>query len=329
MDDETIEKLKALGYISDSQSSQSEQGKDPKEMVHLYEAREEAHRHMEEGAYEKAIPILRRVLKEDASNPSTQNDLATIYAELERWPQAAEGFRRARELAPNRVGSYRGLAKVYFKGLKDFAAAEREIEAAFALAAHDPSLWTLRGDFLHAKGEMAAAAAAYQKAVDGGVQDASLYAGYSSALSNLRQYAKARQMVDEALRVDNQNGIAHYNRGVILAQLGEAEKAVAAYREAIRLQPGNLLAYENCGELLAESGRLAEALAILNAGLRVNSKAPGLLYQSGSLHVKEGRFDEGVELLERVVAIQPNSAPARTNLGYALHQLKRYDHAFE
>lgn len=222
---------------------------------------------------------------------------------------------------------WRGLAKVYFKGLGDMAAAQREIDAAFTLAAHDPSLWTMRGDFLHAKGEMRAAAAAYRKAVDGGVQDASLFAGYASALTNLRQYELAREMVDEALRIDDQNAIAHYNRGVILAQLGDTQEAATAYRASLELGPGNLLAYENLGELLAAQGAEEEAEAVFADGLKVAPEAPGLLYRLGSLHAKAGRYAQGIVLLEKSVAVRPNSAPARTNLGYAYHQLERYDDA--
>ncbi len=328
MDGETIANLKALGYISDSEPSQSEQGRDPKDMVDIYEAREEAHRYLESAEYLKAIPILQGIIARDPSNPSTHGDLATVYAELGRWPEATREFTKARELAPGRSGSYRGLTKVYFKGLRDFASAKRELDAAFVVAPHDPSLWTLRGDLLHAKGDMPAAAAAYQKAVDGGVQDASLFAGYASALSNLGQYPKARQMVEEALRIDDQNAVAHYNRGVILTRLGESQVAVTAYRDALRLAPTNTLSHENLGELLAKSGKTAQAAEVFEMGLKVDPQAAGLLYQLGSLHVRAGRVDVGIELLERASIIRPKSAPTRTNLGYAYHLQKRYNDAF-
>ncbi len=330
MDEETVAKLKALGYISESEPSKSEQGKDPKEMVHLYEAREEAHRYMENEAYETAIPILRRVLEEDPSNPSTHSDLAAVYAELQRWDEAAEEYLKAQKLAPNRSDSHRGLAKVYFKGLGNFAGAEREIEAAFALASHDPSLWTLKGDFLHEQRKMAAAAAAYQKAVDGGEQNASMFTGYASALTNMGELDLAREMAEEAIRIDNENIIAHYNLGVILEQQGDQENAVAAYRVAIRLKPtGNMLAYENLGNLLTKTGREGEAAQTFQAALRIDPKAAGALYHLGSLHLKNDRVEQALPLLEKSVAVRPDSAPGRTNLGYAYLLLERFDDAFE
>ncbi len=330
MDEETKAKLKALGYLSGSEPSSMEQGKDPKEMVHLYEAREAAHRHMEQGAYEKAILILRRVLEEDPTNPSTHNDLASVFAELERWKEAEKEYRRARDLAPKRSDFYRGLAKVYFKGLRDFKAAKREIDAAFALASHNPSLWTLKGDFLHAQGKMAEAAQHYRQAVEKGEQNASLFTGYASALTNLGQLDEARKMAEEALRIDNENVIAHYNLGVILEGLGTPEKAEAAYRTAIRLQPqANVLAHENLGDLLLEQGRNDEAKEVLEAAVGLDSNAPGALYHLGSLHLKEGNFDEAVSLLEKAVRLSPSSAPNRTNLGYAYERLGRHEQALE
>ncbi len=329
MDEETKAKLKALGYVSDSEPSAGEQGKDPKEMVHLYELREEAHRYMENADYERAIPILQRVLQEDPTNPSTSSELGSVYAELQRWDDAAAQYQKAQKLASNRADSHRGLAKVYFKGMKKYKEAAGEIDAAFSLAPHDPSLFALKGDFLHEQGKMEEAAEAYKKAVDGGDQNASLFAGYSSALTNLGRLEEARDMAVEALRIDNENHIAHYNLGVILERFGEPQDAIKSYREAIRVDPNaNLLAYENLGNLLANFNQEAEAIRVMEAALRIDPDAAGTLYHLGSLHLKNERVDQALPLLEKSVALRPRSAPSRTNLGYAYVLQGRLEEAF-
>ncbi len=328
MDEETRAKLKALGYLGDDSPKKRDQGKDPKEMVQLHEAREKAHHLMEEEKYNEAVPMLEEVLKTDPDNHSIHHDLASVYAELGRWREAERAYLKTRELVPGKAGSCKGLAKVYFKGTGNFEKARREIEAARMLEPRDPSIWTLEGDLLHEQGKMKEAADAYAHAHEAGVQNASMYAGYSSALTNLGQFEKAREMVEESLRIDNQNPIANYNRGVILEKLEVFDESEKAYQRAIVWGPRNILAYENLGGMLEQLGREEHAVSVYLKALEVKPGAAQVLHQLGSLHLKKGRIDMAIPLLEKSVAIRPDYAGSRTNLGHALEQKNELDGAF-
>ncbi|MCP4675575.1 MAG: sulfatase-like hydrolase/transferase [Deltaproteobacteria bacterium] len=328
MDEETVAKLKALGYMGDGVPKKSEQGKDPKDMVQLHEAREEAHHLMEEEKYDAAVPMLLKILKDDPSNHSIHNDLASVYAELERWKDAERAYLKTVELAPGKAGSHRGLAKVYFKGLKNFEPAKREIEAARALEPKDPSLWTLEGNLLHAQGKMKEATVAYGRAHQAGVQDASMYAGYSSALTNLGQFEEAREMVERSLRIDNQNPVAHYNRGVIMEKLEAFNEAEKAYQKAILFNSRNILAYENLGGMLERLGRDEHAATVYSKALRIKPDSARVLYLLGSLHLKKGNVDAALSLLQKSVTLKPSSAGSRTNYGHALEQKNELDKAY-
>ncbi len=329
MDAETVHKLKALGYMSESEPIAREQGKDSKEMVHLHEARERIHELMEREQYQQAIKSLVSVIRKDPGNHSFQEDLAAVYAELGQWKNAERAYIKARDLSPNTATSYQGLAKVYFKGTKEFELAKKAIDAASLVEPQNPAIWVLRGDFLHAVGKMGKAARAYEKAVDEGSQNGSLFVGYASALTNLGQTVKARAMVEKSLAIDDENPIAHYNSGVILEKLKLFEEAEKSYQSAIHFGPENILAYENLSKMLQKQGRSQHAVQVLLRGLKTDPIAKNLLFSLGSLYLKENQPDKALPVLEKLVSLEPGFAGGRTNLGFAYEQLDRLSEAFK
>ncbi len=317
--------LAALGYVNRDDKRPSDRGRDPKDMVGMHEIRELAHARIERGEYLEAIPILQEGLVKDPGNHAIYNDLGAVYGELARWAEAEQAFKAAARLSPANSEAHCGLAKVYFRGLRNFAAAAPEIALALEHDPKNPGLWTLKGDFLHDQGHMAQAAEAYAKAVALGEQNASLYAGYASALSNLGRLEEAKRTALESLRIDDTNVIAHYNLAVVLERLGDTREAEASYRRAIEHDPRRtMLVYEGLGNLLDRQGREGDALSVLNAGLGVQPDAPGLLYLVGSLHLRHGRAEEALPFLEKAVRLRPEAPPDRTNLGYAYEKLGRH-----
>lgn len=100
-------------------------------------------------------------------------------------------------------------------------------------------------------------------------------------------------LIDQALRLDPNDGIANSNRGNILKELGRYEEALAALDNAIKLAPTYVEAYSNMGNVLQE------------------------LY----------RYEDALEWYDRAIAINPHYAEAYSNKGNALKLLQRYEEA--
>ena len=106
-------------------------------------------------------------------------------------------------------------------------------------------------------------------------------------------YFCALELIDQVIRLEPENAIAHSNRGNILKELGRHNEALFSLEKAITLQPDYAEAYCNMGNVLQDLHRYAEAL---------------------------GWYDKSI-------ALQPDYAEAYSNKGNAFEQLGRHEDA--
>jgi tetratricopeptide (TPR) repeat protein len=106
-------------------------------------------------------------------------------------------------------------------------------------------------------------------------------------------YSDALALIDDAIVLAPNNGVAHSNRGNILKELDRCEEALVAVNKAIELLPEYAEAYNNKGNVLQALQQYEDALVLYDAAL----------------------------------ALQPMYAEAHNNKGNCLNQLRRYAEA--
>ncbi len=77
-----------------------------------------------------------------------------------------------------------------------------------------------------------------------------------------REYRKARQAFDEAIRLDPKNARAHSGKANALFGLEELEKAVKEMEKALELAPDDKEILDNYGAYLFNMGKHKEALGV-------------------------------------------------------------------
>ena len=68
----------------------------------------------------------------------------------------------------------------------------------------------------------------------------------------MKQYAKAGEQIRQALRLDPDNAVYHFNYANILQDLGHLEDAIAEYKKALELDPDMKAAKEEIEKLQKE-----------------------------------------------------------------------------
>ena len=103
---EQAENLSALGYVSSSAAGQSTdpfQGADPKDKIGISNILQEGMIAVEDGRYEEAIPLLRRVLEDSPLVTAAQLQLGIALAKMKRYPEAIVALRKSLEQLPDSV----------------------------------------------------------------------------------------------------------------------------------------------------------------------------------------------------------------------------------
>ena len=97
---------------------------------------------------------------------------------------------------------------------------------------------------------------------------------------------------------------------------GDPESAFDLFLLALHYQPDSTPGYLGAIRALCQLGRDAEAEAIHRDFRPEASADPEVLYEYAHWHYRAGRFDETVTLLDRLIAVCPDSPAAHNFLGF-------------
>ncbi len=146
-------------------------------------------------------------------------------------------------------------------------------------------------------------------------------------LDDLKRYDEAEKEYRKAIRINPDYADAYYNLGILLKDLKRFEEAEKEYREVIRINPNDGEARNNLGNLLSNLKRFEEAEKEYREVIRINPDYAKAHYNLGILLDDLKRFEEAEKEYREVIRINPDFAAAHNNLGILLDDLKRYDEA--
>jgi type IV pilus assembly protein PilF len=141
------------------------------------------------------------------------------------------------------------------------------------------------------------------------------------ALLSERQYDRAREPLDRALKINDESVEAHVLYAVLSNGEGEPEIAEKYYRKAIRLGPDNAQALSNYGSFLIAGRRADEALpllerAVLDTGYPLRSQA----YENlGIAHLRLDNREAAQLAFARAVSLDRTQARSNLELAAMAH----------
>ena len=142
----------------------------------------------------------------------------------------------------------------------------------------------------------------------------------------IRQFQQAVRIKPDREDIQNNLGIAYFQRGLI-------EEAITQYRKALALKPDDAKAHNNLGNALRQEGKENEALSQFESALQLNPQDPSFLINLASLLAtasKESLRDgtRAVELAQRANALtRGKNVDAAETLAAALAEAGRFKEA--
>jgi tetratricopeptide (TPR) repeat protein len=220
LDQQSVEKLRALGYLASSGTETASSTVDPKMHIQVANDLHDANLKIEEGKEITAIPLLEHVVTNDPQIPHAQYFLGVAYKESHQYDKAILHLSKAIELVPDSMmAQYEMSLALYAKGELKTAATHLEI-----VVDHSPD-WT-----------------------DARFSLAAIYA-------RIDRLPEALNHLDITLELDPDHYRANLLRGRILALKDDPAGALANLQKAVRLEPKSIEAHQFLAEAYSQLGQ--------------------------------------------------------------------------
>jgi tetratricopeptide (TPR) repeat protein len=255
------------------------------------------------GIYETQLELLESYVGLFPADADAYENLARVYAVVGRHEKAAENYRRALALAPEKVDLRAPLVKsLSVAGRADEAAAV----AAEAGAGEEGEADYLRGIAYREEGKVERALAAFEAAAPYFDDDADFWLEWGLTHDAAGDYNASARAFSRALELEPGRSWLYTARGVEEFKLGDLDAAAADFEAAVKLNAGDAQARYNLACIYAKGGRTAAALEELEAAVKMDPQH----------YVAIARDDEdlascrGVPAFERLMAEYGEGTPA-------------------
>ncbi len=190
------------------------------------------------------------------------NNIGVALLEQFKYKEAADAFRRALQLEPTLALARINLGIALFN-VPDLPAAQKELQAAIALAPSAPQPQYVLGLLAKTQNRPEDAILAFQKVLRIDPNDVGANVNIGQLYAQQRKYPEAIAVLRTGLAAEPYNATALYNLGTALLRAGqrdEGQKVIAQFQELRQRGTGTTL-----GSNYLEQGRYAEAIASTGA----------------------------------------------------------------
>lgn len=189
-----------------------------------------------------------------------------------------------------------------------------------------PELYSVLGETWQRSGNLTAAIAAFEQAVQLRPASTPALRSLASALEDSEQHRRAAEILQRAIQLQPADPISWHRMGLLDLAAGRLPDAIANFRRAIDLDPTLPEQSRTLGDALLRSGDSKSARAALEDALRTDPYDDAAWDLMGRVQtaneLPEAFFD-----FERALRLRPNHAPFLHDYALALVRADRFDDA--
>lgn len=324
LDDESRERLEALGYVwgGGSTTESDEERPDPKNRLLFWEEFQRAQQLIRDERFAEAQAAMTALVSADPGNVVARGSLATVLLRTGDRDGALRLHREIIELDPRREKSYFAAARILAeRGESEEARAL--LEAAVEMRPRNPAAYSSLAELEVRNERFEEAEELFHKSLDLDPAHATAVTGLSDLLNRMGRIKDALEVLEAGWQTNPQSPTIAYNLAVIVERLGDPKRAVDLYKASIRLDPDNSLSWNNLGSILSRDGQKEQALRLVARAVELNGENVEAVYNLGVLYGEVGRWEEAIEPFQRSLALRPGFAPALSGRAMALERAGR------
>ena len=144
-----------------------------------------------------------------------------------------------------------------------------------------------------------------------------------------KEFDKAMEDFNEAIRLDSNNSQAYCDRGHTWREKKEYDKAIKDFNEAVRLDPGFAPAYSGRGQALGRKKEHDKAFKDFTEAIRLDPKYAPAYSGRGNVWGSKKEYDKAFNDFNQAIRLDPKYAPAYCGRGHVWRDKKEFDKAFK
>jgi arylsulfatase A-like enzyme/Tfp pilus assembly protein PilF len=316
MDQQTMERLAALGYVfgTTKPPQPGEKLKNPRYAVEILETYFKGKSAEARGDADRGMDIFNALLKQDPDFGQAYLERGIIYTERKDCDQALKNFDRAEALVGQDPQISFSRYQCYLER-RDFEHAEQSLYQTIKLDPSNSLAYVALYRLKMTEKKVPEAIQLLVKAV--GANPKSEVAHFELA-KLYRFQGKFIEAKNEFLQAQNSNpdfAPASYELGKLQYETGEKEPAVATLEECLRRDPKFVPAHALLGQIFLDEDAPQKAQAHIDVALAFGADSAYAHFTHGNLLVKQSKFEEAFAEFQKAVELDPNHALAHKNLG--------------
>ncbi len=319
IDEETRERLAALGYIgsfTDSAKLEGQRLANPRDKIGVFNELSRARELGMSGNAEEAIPIIRKIIAADPEIGDAYFTLGNIHFKQRRFDEAIVSFKQALERKPDDTFCVINIANSYLNLGRPEDGVQFVIgymEKGFL----DSQLFHLLGQLSYLQKKYDEALKYYDECVSRNPESAASHNAMAAIYLIREDLPRAERHVEAAMAINPRLTNLNYNRADLLEKRGQLEAAAAAYELELGTNPGHFRASYNLSRVCRALGREAEEEKYLRLTLELNPAFPLTYFYLARLHLNRGQdYAEAIRLVNKGIELKPEAKDLP--LGYFL-----------
>lgn len=319
IDEETRERLAALGYIGSFSDSTKLEGKrlaNPRDKIGVFNELSRARELGMGGRPEEAIPIVQKIIAADPEIGDAYFTLGNILFKQRKFAAAIPYFEQALERKPDDTFCVINIANSYLNlGRPDDGVnfVINYLDKGFV----DSQLFYLLGQLYYAQKKYDEALRQYDECLSRNPESAASHNAMAAIYIIRDDLPQAERHIQAALAINPRLTNLNYNLAELREKQGSLEAAAEAYRRELEANPRHFRASYNLSRVYRALGRPADEETYLRLTMELNPQFPLSYFYLARLYLNRGRdFEEAIRLVRTGLELSPDAQDRP--LGYFL-----------
>jgi arylsulfatase A-like enzyme/Tfp pilus assembly protein PilF len=262
LDDETVEMLKALGYMAESNAPEGLEGMDPKDGARAFDELDRARALAHKDDYAGAKEVLEALLEWVPRNASARNLLALWELRAGNPSSAKRLYLESLEYEPRQPEVLRQLGRMELADGNRAAARKRFLRSLEADPA-DVEAMILVAYLDLTEGRLEQARGWYEQAIETDPSYPDAYLQYGDFHFRQGDFQQAKGWYDKALQVQPESFFAALQGGVSALRLGDPSAAERYFQRATQIDPSSWKPLYNLACVQTRHGNIESAVSYL------------------------------------------------------------------